>query len=389
MGKTSQRYRARDRARRRGVALLLVLIILAVGSLVTVRFLQAASDRSVLTQTLVESKKAQYIAESGLSEACYWLRHPELTGGTAWTGVTGRGTSQDFYNVTVAPKAGKPTWYVATSQGHHVDGAGNDTVRTVSADFRMYYGFAEAVITPNDLLVPAGTRITGNVYAYNKLDNRGTIDGSVWVNNTYLNTGTITGMKNLYCAWRNIGSYPIDTIVFYWYKGNSCIVDTILTSSATDQTWKSSSGNPAGVWYRNGNLTLNGTTTVEGTLYVLGNLTLAAGSTTVITPKENWPALLVKGNLVLGGNATTATINGTVILHGEAQAAGSMPATKLTINGSLVFPVSGGRFDWAFSSDAKVKINHDPARADVSGFYGSQPRTLAGARMMSYRADGT
>ena len=49
-----------------------------------------------------------------------------------------------------------------------------------------------------------------------------------------------------------------------------------------------------GVWYRNGDLVLNGTTTVEGTLYVRGSLTLAAGSTTVITPKANWPALLVR-----------------------------------------------------------------------------------------------
>lgn len=390
-GDTPQRHATQRRSsRRRGVALLLVLIILAMGSLVTVRFLQAASDRSVLAQTLVESKKAQYVAESGMSEACYWLRHPELTGGVAWTGVTGRGTAEDFYNVTVTPKSGKPNWYVVRSEGHHKDGAGNEIVRTVSADFQMYYGFAEAVITTKDLLVPSAVRINGDVYAYNRLDNHGTIDGSVWVGNTFTNSGTITGITNLNSPLRNIGSYSLGSVIIYTYSGGLYIVGTILTSSAANQTWKSSLVNPAGLWYRNGNLTLSGTTIVEGTLYVNGDLKLAAGSTIVITPKPNWPALLVKNNFRLDGNGISATINGTVICQSRVETAGgSMPNTRLTINGAIVFPDIGGGFGSTFASDAKVVINHDPERANVSGFFATQPQVPAGARMMAYRADGT
>jgi hypothetical protein len=211
----------------------------------------------------------------------------------------------------------------------------------------------------------------------------------VWVGNTFANTGTITGMTNLNCAARSIGSYPINAMGSYMVNGNFYIVGTILVTSTTNQSWQSNSGNPMGVWYRNGNLTLNGTTTVQGTMIVTGNLTLAAGSTTVITPKANWPALLVKGNLTLGGDATLATINGAVIVQGLIKTAiGSMPNTRLTINGPVVFTSTGGGFDSAFATNAKVVINHDPARADVSGLYSAQPRTPAGARMMSYRADG-
>ena len=148
--------------------------------------------------------------------------------------------------MTVGPKAGQPDWYVASSEGHRVDGAGNETVRTVTADFRMYYGFAEAVTAPYDLFVPAGVRITGNVYAHDALLNSGTIDGSVWVSHTFNNSGTITGMANLNCAWRNIGSYLVDTIIMYVYKGNNYIVDTIPASSTTNQTWRSTLGQPDG-----------------------------------------------------------------------------------------------------------------------------------------------
>jgi hypothetical protein len=396
MGRTRQPIavgvRAGRGSARRGVALLLVLIILAAGTLVTMRYLQAASERLVLTQMLVDSKKAGYVADSGISEACYWLRHPELTSGVAWTGVAGRRpdtASADFYNVTIGPKTGKPNWYVVSSEGHRVDGAGNGTVRTVTADFQMYYGFAEAVTTLNDLKIPAGVRITGNVYASNNLDNSGTIDGSVWVGNHLANTGTITGMTNLNCALRSIGSYPVDTIIVYLHKGNNYIVDTILVNSTTNQTWGSSSGNPMGVWYRNGDLVLNGTTTVEGTLHVRGNLWLAAGSTTVITPKANWPAMLVSGELKLLGDGAVATINGAVIACNTMKTeTNSAPNARLTINGPVVFPGGGGGFDSSFATNAKVVINQDPARADVSGYYTAQPRTPAGARMMGYRADG-
>jgi hypothetical protein len=231
------------------VALLLVLIVLAAGTLVTVRFLQAASERLVLAQMLVDAKKAGYVAESGLSETCYWLRHPELTSGAAWTGVAGRRpdtASADFYNVTVGPKAGQPNWYVASSEGHRVDGAGNETVRTVTADFRMYYGFAEAVTAPYDLFVPAGVRITGNVYAHDELLNSGTIDGSVWVSHTFNNSGTITGMANLNCAWRNIGSYLVDTITTSWIRSRP--VQRRIRPGGRHWATRWASGTVTGTW---------------------------------------------------------------------------------------------------------------------------------------------
>ncbi len=382
---------AHPRPARRGIALLLVLILIAIGTLLTMRFLQAASNCMVLTQTLVDSRKAESRAESGIAEACYWLRHPELTGAAVWTGATGRRIDDalDYYDVTVALKSANPAVYLVKSDGHLVGPAGDVMVRTVAADFLMYYGFADAITTPHDLLVPAGVTVQGNVFAYNSLDNRSRIDGSVWVGITFADAGTITGLKHLNCLPRTIGAYPLNEPVIYIHDGAPCPAQAIMQGTATNQAWGPGPTNPMGVHVRHGNLRLSGATTIEGTLLVTGDLTLAAPGTLSITPKPDFPALVVKGNLVLEGDAIAATINGAVIVHKCIQASGTTSATRLTINGPLVFPTVGGGFDPAFPSEPKVFINHDPARANVTGLYPTQPHTLAGARPICYRADGS
>lgn len=379
------------RAQRRGIALLLVLIIISLGGLLTMRFLQAAGDRTVMSQTLVDSKKAEWLAESGISEASYWLRHPELTGGTAWTGVSARqpDASPDHYDITVTQDATDPTLHHVASQGHLQGPAGEQMARTVSADFRMYRGFAEAVTTPHDLLLPSSATIVGNVYACKSLDNGGRIDGSVWVGSTFLNSGTITCGINLNSAARDIGDYPVVAPVIYTHSGIPYSAEMILTDVVTDPAWQAGLANPMGVQLRSGDLSLAGTGTLDGTLMVTGNLTFTAGSALRATARPGFPALVVKGNLILSGDAVSATINGAVIIEGLAQATGTMPTTRVTINGPLVFPNTGGGFDAAFSSDPRITINYDPARADVSKLYPSQPQPLAGARMVRYRPDGS
>ena len=376
---------------RRGIALLLVLILISVGAAVTLQFLQSASDGSVLTQSLVDSKKAEFLAESGLAEACYWLRHPELTAGTAWAGVLGRqvGGSTDYYNVTVTPKATDPSCYVVGSEGHLMDGAAERMTHAVSGDFRMYYGFAEGITASCDLIVPANATVTGDVYSAGALSNNGHIDGSVWVSGSYTNTGTISGLTNLACAVRDIGSYPAAEAATYTVGGIVYPAESILLDAVSDQTWSENIANPMGVYSRGGDLRLGGVTTVAGTLAVTGNLTLTTGSTTTITAKPNFPALVVQGNLVLEGDTIGSTINGAVIVYGRIQSTGSGTASYLTINGPLVFAGAAGGFDAAFSTTPIVSIAHDPARADVSGLYMAQARTLAGAKLIHYRADGS
>jgi hypothetical protein len=371
------------------MVLLLALIVIAAGGMLVMGFLQVASDRSVTAQTFVISKRAEFIAESGVAEACYWLRHPEWTSRTVWTGVSGRRPDParlDFYNVTVTRDAVDPLRYKVNSEGHAVDAAGERMVRTVAEDFRVYYGFTDAIMASKDVPVPACVTIQGNVYATGSVTNAGTIDGSVWAGGSITNAGTISGLSTPNCPLRSIGVYTISPPVMYTYDSHSYAAQGIVFEMNVDQTWSSNPGNPMGVYWRNGNLRLFGTTTIDGTLVVSGDLELQPGSTTVITPKPGFPALVVKNNFKLKDGGISATINGAVIVQNDIQATSLSSTSSLTINGPLVFP-NDGKFGGAFPAQ-KVVINYDPTRADVSGLFPAQPRPLAGGLPIAYHADG-
>jgi hypothetical protein len=371
--------------------LLLALILIAAGSLLAMGFLQIASDRSVTAQNFVLSKRAEFLAESGVAEACYWLRHPEWTSRAVWTGASGRrpdATRLDYYNVTVTQDAVDPQRYKVSSEGHLVETAGERMVRTVAGDFRMYYGFTDAVMASKDLNVPACAKIRGNIYVTGNLNNGGTIDGSVWAGGTIANTGTISGLTSPSCPIRSIGIYAIAAPVMYTYNSFSYAAQDIPAEANMDQTWQSNPGNPMGVYWRNGNLRLAGTTTVGGTLVVSGDLELQPGSTTVITSKPGFPALVVKNNLKFKDDNINATITGSVIVQARLVATPQTIHASLTINGTLVFPNDGG-FDAAFPAPPNTVLNYDPTRADVSGLFPTQPHPFAGGLPVGYHADGS
>ena len=141
-----------------------------------------------------------------------------------------------------------------------------------------------------------------------------------------------------------------------------------------------------GVYWRNGNLRLAGTTIVDGTLVVGNDLELLPGSTTVITPKPGFPALVVKNNFKVKDGGISATINGAVIVQADIQTTSLGSTSSLTINGPLVFP-NDGTFGGTVVAQ-KIVINYDPTRADVSGLFPTQPRPLAGGLLIGYHADG-
>jgi len=374
---------------RSGVALLLVLIVISVGVVLSMRFLQVAGMRWTMSQTLVNSKKAEHLAESGVAEATYWFRHPELTGGVLWAGVANRQPygGGDYYNVTVTQEV-DPRKVTVRTDGHVVENGQEVMVRRAKAEFLRCYGFPDAVTTPQDLVLPQSVTVVGNVYAGANLDNRGYLDGSVWVGVAAVNTGTIVGQTYVNAPVRALGTYSVSWPVTYMHGGLPYSAEPILLDTLVNQTLGSSAPNPMGVWSRSGDLSLSGLTQVGGTLVVSGDLHVLANSTTTITAKTGFPALEVEGNLIVDGDGSNTTINGVVIVHGKIQSSGGMPNTRLKVKGGVLFPNAGGGFDAGFSTEPRVTIEHDATRTDVSGFHSSQPQMVAGVLQTSYREEG-
>lgn len=382
-----RRVGRRGGRRGRGMALLLVLMIVAIGGVLAMRYLRVASMRSTGTQDLIDAKRAELLAESGIAEAAYWLRHPELTSNALWTGVASRkldANTSDYYKVTVASQSGTtPPRYTVTSEGHIVVGAADRMSRAVTAEFTTHYGFPDAVTADNALTVPSCITIIGSVYADGLLTNAGYIDGNVATTSGYLNVGTIKGRTNTYCSGRYLGSYPTNSPITYVYQNTAYTAQSISADSNANATWSSNIANPMGVWHRNGSLHLSGTITVNGTLVVNGEIHLAPNTTMVIRPKAGFPALVVASELSLENDYNQLTADGVVMIGGYLKTLGAMSHSRLRIKGGLVF-TGGGRFGSFVGDDLDAIIEHDPTRTDISGLYSSQPRWTAGIIQTRY-----
>lgn len=388
MRRSSQRYEyshSHSPVAHRGVALLLVLVLISLGSILAMRFLQVAATRSTLCQDYGDAKKAELLAESGISEAAYWFQHSELTGGTLWNGVASRRpdiTAPDYYKVTVAQTSASPARYMVTSEGHVMTGTADKMVRTTKAEFSECYGFSDAVTAADELSIPPSVTILGSVYSRSRMYNRGYVDGNVALSGFLYNSGTIKG-RVVYCWPRPLGSYPLDDTVTYSVDGTRYTAKTISSDSNTNKTWSSSTTNPMGVWYRKGSLHLGGTTIVNGTLVVQDNLTLNPGSTTIISPKPGFPALVVNGFISLENGNLSATINGSVLINRYITTVGNMSNASLTIKGALVF-TGNESFPSNFSLDPIIIIQHDPTRTDISGLYPAQSQGVAAIVQTGY-----
>jgi len=138
---------------------------------------------------------------------------------------------------------------------------------------------------------------------------------------------------------------------------------TALTGTSGVTTKTSSSSNPAGIWYCDGNLVLNDYVTVDGTLIVKGNLTIN-GKGIVLSPKTNYPGLIVTGNMQINQSKKVMTINGVCYVGGQVKSSGVplLPAdsSMFTVNGGLL---SKDGFGSGYNVTTTVKLDSTMSKA--------------------------
>jgi len=71
-------------------------------------------------------------------------------------------------------------------------------------------------------------------------------------------------------------------------------------------------GNPGRVYYRAGDLILDGTIVINGTLVVSGNLRLERGAIVTIEPVKNFPALIVGSAIHFDDRTASLSVTGLV-----------------------------------------------------------------------------
>lgn len=339
----------RKHTRQPGFALLLVLIVVAMGTILGMAYLSTASTYRVSATHYGEMARARYLAESAAQHAMCLLRErPDLVNtapGTTLGPFTVDGTGTYTFSFSDGLQANQ---YVINCQASNRNSTQSCQVTVQKT--------AVGATVEQALLVGGGAVI---------VPPKVTINGPVHVNGVLTNFGKITiGPTTATGLITNLGSINPDA-----RHGNVVNLPTFLTSSYYSYVYHGKAGtayftddtkmaendsylrngtnvtadNPAGVVVirptQNGTAVIIAGVNFTGTMIVEGNLTFD-GDNISLTPKDGYPALIVTGQLAIKGNSKV-TINGLVSCPTGLTGPLASSTSMVNINGALVANTGG------------------------------------------------
>jgi hypothetical protein len=110
-----------------------------------------------------------------------------------------------------------------------------------------------------------------------------------------------------------------------------------------------------GIYYVNGNATIDSAATFNGTIIATGNIRFVNSSSIAINPTSPYPALVAMGNIE-GNNSASVAINGVTFALGNIVLSNS---ASVAIYGSLI---AGGNFEIKNSAALSVTYDQDIAQ---------------------------
>ncbi len=305
----------RNKTRRRGMALIVVLIVIMAITVLSMGFLSRSDVELACGENMILKTQMDYLAESALEHAKGLILNPQDVASEYWTGATGQqlvAGSDDYYDVNVA-KLGEFNYRI-TSTAYREKGGEQVGRSSLQAELRLDPAIACWVNA--SMTIDSNTVINGDVYSNGNLTNNGTINGDVFANSlSGVATGQLYPVDQADVNWPNISVGDFDS--GYYIDSTSYTPETLDLADYNNISWPVLGGdNPAGVFTRDGSLELSGNISINGTLIVNGNLTIKEDPNNptiiTITPVKNFPALVVNG---VSGNLTIEqscqlTING-------------------------------------------------------------------------------
>jgi hypothetical protein len=378
---------------RRGIALMLVLSVVAAASILSWAMLSASTLRSQVDTNAADSLEASYLAESGVSYAMYYLRYPEkspvgLVAGAFDTHYPGQSNlslwadARGTVNITVTNTAAY-TFRIRSSSSV------NGTERTVSADVRLTtlgYPVTSAAGFNGPFTVGALTQINGPVLA------TGAVGGS---------TANITGSPALVAAGSAVvptaaqvqllsetGVAAVGTGVStdrtYTYRGKTYVAERAPSVILVTLFSLRPQLNPMNVWYSDSNVSLSGAA-FEGTLVLRNSAKLTVSATSVVSAKPGMPALIVGGDMDMRNTLTLPsklTVNGVTWIGNRITSTGTLRTDgELKIEGALLM---GGSAPSVTHGNSPVRVAYNTHALKVKDL--SNVRTVNGIEVINWNA---
>jgi Tfp pilus assembly protein PilX len=361
-----------SRKQPRGIALILVVSVVALASVLGFVMLSSAALQTRAGANQGRLTSADYLAESGINIAMYYLQYPEkapgypsFTGLGYWAGTGGDiSIASDVtgtVNVAVTRDANDSWSYEIVSTAKA--GVNADTKLTRQTGARVYvrneYVVKHAGAFNGQTVIMPYMSFTGDVWSAKTFGLRSgaptpTVSGTIYTKTLTTGAGWVTPTGPVASApntnfpapsnTESINKYPTYTINDVTYSRAS-----IGSSSLGSATLSPSTSNPAGIFYRDtssgGDFQINDNVVINGTLVVDGNCQIR-GTNVIINAQSNFPALIVTGNLEIYQPLKNLTVNGLCYIGGTLRSNGATPSpatniSKFTVNGALLLGSTG------------------------------------------------
>jgi cytoskeletal protein CcmA (bactofilin family) len=308
--------------REKGVALLMVLLILIAITVISLGFLTRCDTELACGQNMLLRTQMDQLADSALEHARGLVLQPQDAAWEYWTGAQGQqlmAESSDYYDVNVARDESNPNErrnYSIRCEAYRWSGTQKIGISRLAAQLRL--DPCAALWTGGDTLWRPRQALYGDLYCRGAVTNLGTINGDVFSDAL---TGSVAGRRkattDLSLPWPPVTSA---------YTSPEYGVGFIGPGPLAATTYQ-----PARVWHYTGDLVINNNVTIQGMLLVDGSLVIR-GNTNVINAAKNLPALYVNGDLVIE-EIDTLRIEGLAVVEGAVRV--SARASNVRILGGL------------------------------------------------------
>lgn len=371
-----------------GMALMLVMSTIAIASLIGLAMLSAASLQAQVASNSQNGAVADYLAESGLQTACYYIQRDNAKAPAMWTntpghklyasGVTVSGVTGSFDIDAVATSITDE--YLITATGR--SGGASAVTRSATARMRVQRTSPAYAIGFGGTSVNIGLRNIfngGSVVYSGAIVNLGTLNGGSrsFSASDFTVPSTAAGQVSYYGGSVANGTYTMP-------NGNTGTPQILSSGTLSSPAMLSAlSTNPGKVFYYNGHIVITGAGTYTGTLIARGNLDIrpALGSTVNINRVSGFPAVVTDGALALNSRNLSVNINGVAWLGtGLSWSAVNSTGTNVRINGALLTPVTS-----LPTAVGTLTVNYTAANADVVHLTPSILQTPVGIKLVSWQ----
>ena len=259
---------------RPGSALLIILFVVMAATLLSFGLILPSDRELVCSNNLPTRMQMDFLADSALTHAKALILNPQdVDTSTAgyWQGDSELQieANNDYYDVAIVRAAAGATnrcIYDITCQAYRKDGASKIAQSSLAAQLRidpyiaLWIGSAAGGRT-----ISSQVTVNGDVYCDDDTRNFGYIAGDIFTDRSLINFGTIIGQQNSWFSSLTVslpGLVPTDFDSIYYIDSTQYSVSSIALTELQDVTLDPTVANPAGIYYKNGDLTLKGNITL-------------------------------------------------------------------------------------------------------------------------------